>query len=243
MTVHHKFTGRRARHTRGNRVALSIASGIAVSAAVSFLVTAYPLSPRLSISLSNGISELRANTATSYTVKVGNGGPTAVKATLVLAVPAYVSYKSADGARAVGHNATWDITIAAGGSVSKTVRAEVGAITRAERRVTALASLYLPGSLTRPLIRIADSDTVVGAKADAHPVTSQPAYHHPQPDSGPSGTAIGSMVLAALLFMAAAATAAVRLGRRSADRSRPAENAADGTATGVDDNDQHVETR
>jgi LPXTG-motif cell wall-anchored protein len=184
-------------------VALSVAGLAAPTGAEA---AAPPPPAQLSITLTDGVTQVHSNTDVTYTTKVINQGSRPVTAELVLSTPTYVTITHAAGAKAADHAATWRITVRPGRSVSRTTTAHIGAISKTDYRVTTVASLY-PGKATTgvPLIRTAVANTIAGVTDPARTVT-RPASH-PKGQHASSSTnwlvVIGGPALAVVLLAAA----------------------------------------
>jgi hypothetical protein len=130
--------------------------------------------PGLSITVTDNTTQTAPGADLTYVTKVANAGVKSVKGILVIELPAYVTYAGGTHAAVKGQDASWAVTIPAGGSVSRSVGAHVGTIPHGELRVTTLASLYLSTHATQPLVRTAESNTIRGVVDTAHTVGAPP---------------------------------------------------------------------
>jgi hypothetical protein len=196
-----------------------LAAGLATSATAA----AKSATPQLSITLDDGVTQVRSDTDVSYTAKVSNHGSAAVHATLVLATPGYVAVTRAAGATVTAHAATWSITVMPGKSAIRTAKAHIGTIAKTDYRVTTLASVFRGKSTTGlPLIRTAVANKISGVTDPAHTVTSHAASATSRHGSSGTNWALVAVLPAAVL---AALLAGGFLWRRRG-RHEPAEPAA-----------------
>jgi hypothetical protein len=175
----------------------------------------------LSISLSDGVGEVHSAMDVTYAAKVTNGGGAKVAGRLEIAVPGYVKLKKGGGGKVSKQTATWTVTVPAGKTVSRSVRAHIGDITKGEVRVTALASVF-QGRSDVPLIRTADADRIAGVHdpAPAAP-TPKPAANAAKDDGGVNLWLVAGLPGAAVVLIAAAWLLRRRrhAGNSSADRA------------------------
>lgn len=179
----------------------SIAAALlAMLVAVAPAPTAYGVDGTgLSVSIQSDGQDLRSGDRVEYTATVRNGGTDEVDGRLVITVPTFVDVADASGAARDGADATWSVTVPAGGSVTEHLVGVVNDIPHGQLRVTTLVGFYL-GEATQPSIRSADAATIAGVKDPAHAV-SDPA---PQPASGATSWLWWTVGAAALLVAVAA---------------------------------------
>lgn len=158
----------------------------------------------LSIAISDGSAETSSGASSSYTVTVTNRGTTPVTGELVIAVPHFVTFSEAEGARREKADAAWKVTIAPGASERRRASATVGRIPATEVRVTTLATLYDSADRARILVRAADANAIRGVLDPAHTVGQSPRKVGAAPN-GPGllgvvvGVGAGAALLAALI--------------------------------------------
>lgn len=212
-----------------------LAGALCGTALVAVPAAAAPVPAGLSITLTDGVTQVRSDMDVTYTVKVGNAGGTKVTAKLVLTAPAYATLSRAAAAGTGKHIVTWKITVPAGKAITRTASAHIGTIARTDLRVTTLASLYQGKSSSGvPLIRTADANSIAGVTDPAHTV---PPPGHPgrslqqHTDSGPSLWLIVGLPIAAVLLLAAAAAL---WWRRRRGNSEPADEESEDASSGPD---------
>jgi len=153
-------------------VAAAVFSVLLAAAPVSAADAAVPVG--LSVSIHADSGQVQSGDRLAYTATVRNAGTDAVDGRLVVTVPGFVHIVEAEGADNTGLDATWTVTVAEGGTVTKKLIGELGAIPKGEVRVTTLVGLYL-GDATQPAIRSADAAAIVGVRDPAHAVSDQAA--------------------------------------------------------------------
>jgi len=162
----------------------------------------------LSVSITSGSSDLRAGDRVEYTATLRNGGTAEVDGRLTITVPSFVDVRDASGATQSGADASWTVTVPAGGSATKHLTGVVNEIPKGQVRVTTLVGFYL-GDATEPTIRSADAATIAGVTDPAH------AVGDPAPQAAPGMTWVWWAAAAALLVVAAAIILWVRRRRRA----------------------------
>jgi hypothetical protein len=165
---------------------------------------AAPDATRLSISVSDGVSQVRDKTSVAYIATVVNDGAAAVSGKLVLEVPEYARYGRAREAKVTKQVASWTVEVLPHSTVARRATAKIGTIPPGQLRVTSLASLFLGPVTGAPAIRAADSDRIAGvvdppAIPLPQPTSKRPAAAATGPDDGGSSTwvLVGGPVLAA----------------------------------------------
>jgi hypothetical protein len=129
---------------------------------------------RLSISVTDGVSQVRDKASVAYVATVVNDGTAAVSGQLVLEVPEYARYARAREAKVTKQIASWIVRVLPHSTVARRATAKFGTIPSGQLRVTSLASLFLGPVAGAPAIRAADSDRIAG-------VVDPPATPLPQP--------------------------------------------------------------
>ena len=170
--------------------------------APAYVATAASSPAGLSVTIRNDNTQVQSGDQVKYTVTVKNAGVVPVDGRLVVTVPGYVSVLAAVGADRSGADASWPITVPAGGTVSKEVTGQLGAIPKGELRVTTLASFYL-GDASEPAIRSAEADSIAGVSDPAHAVGERPTTAQPGLWMGwiIGGTAVVIAIIAALVVV------------------------------------------
>jgi hypothetical protein len=166
---------------------------------------AAPDATRLSISVSDGVSQVRDRTSLAYVATVVNDGAAAVDGRLALEVPGYARYGRAAEARVTHQVATWTVRVPPHSTVIRQATVRIGTIPAGQLRVTSLASLFLGPPTGAPAIRAADTDRIAG-------VQDPPATPVPQPitsdrpvagrDAGPNGWLVVGLPLLGLAGLA-----------------------------------------
>lgn len=148
----------------------------AAGLAAPYAAEATPAPPaQLSISLTDGLAQVRSNTDVRYATRVTNNGSAPISAELVLSTPTYVTITHAPGAKVARHTVTWRITVRPGRVVSRPATAHIGTIAKTDYRVTTLASLYRGKETSGiPLIRTAVANPIVGVTDPAGTVKGSP---------------------------------------------------------------------
>lgn len=161
---------------------------VALAAAVSTAPAAAAPAANLSITLTDAAQQVTSEQDVTYVATVTNGGGERFAGRLVVDLPAYARVDDAHRGRVGKHAVTWNVRIAAGKSISRTVDVHLGRIPKGDVRVTTLASLFQQGgSKTLPLIRTADADRIAGVKDPARTITSAPGAAKPGAGSGSTG--------------------------------------------------------
>lgn len=128
--------------------------------------------PGLSVSIRNGRGEVRSGDRIVYTTTVRNAGTDSVNGRLVITVPEFLSVTDPGGAHRTGLDASWAVTVPAGGSVTETLTGRLGTIPQNAVRVTTIVGFYV-GDADRPAIRSAEADTIAGVTDPAHAVNDR----------------------------------------------------------------------
>ncbi len=142
---------------------LRIVAAVAVAGFLSAVpAAAAPAATRLSISVSDGVSQVRDKTSVAYVATVVNAGTAPVTGRLVLEVPQYARYGRVRAATVVHRTASWTVRVQPGATVRRRAPVRIGTIPSGQLRVTSLASLFLGSVTGSPAIRAADSDRIAG---------------------------------------------------------------------------------
>jgi len=159
--------------------------GAAVAAGAVAPAVAAPGPTRVSISVSDGVAQVRDRSSVAYVATVVNDGDAAVSGRLVLEVPAFARYRHAPAATVRRQEASWTVRVPAHSTVSRRAGVRIGTIPSGSLRVTSLASLFLGPVTAAPAVRAADSDRIAGVEdppATPLPRSSSatpPASHRP----------------------------------------------------------------
>ncbi|MGJ4845267.1 hypothetical protein [Leifsonia sp. Le1] len=182
---------------------------LATAIAVALLPTAViPTSParaeepaaQLSVTLTNSEKTVTTGDKVTYTGHVKNLGAAEAAVTIALEAPGYLELGATTGATVDKNTATWTPTIAPGADNSFTISATIGKIPSTERRVTAVASVYV-GDGKKPVVRTADASFIQGVKDTPHQKPARAAATRSAPTVLP--WIIGGGIL--LVIIAAAA--------------------------------------
>jgi hypothetical protein len=171
----------------------------------------------VSISITDGVSEVDSGSVVKYRATITNVGPAPVSGTLTVTIPAFSKYVDPITADVSGDGANWSVTVDPGKSVSKNVKVTVGTIPKGEVRVTTLATLTASDDPARILVRTADPDRIRGVQDPAHTVG--------RPVTGASGALAGTGivvgVIAAVIVILAIVTLVWIRRRRKLPNRRP----------------------
>jgi hypothetical protein len=186
--------------------AVGVAGFVSAAPAAAAPNSTGPAATRLSISVSDGVSQVADRTSVSYVATVVNDGADTVEGRLVLEVPAFVHYGRARAAKVTKQVASWAVRVPPNSKVTRRLAARIGTIPSAQLRVTSLASLFLGPVTAAPAIRAADSDRIAG-------VVDPPGTRVPKPTThtravAPTGHDDSSTLpVAGLVFLGAAGLA------------------------------------
>ena len=162
----------------------------------------------LSVSIQSDAKDLGSSDRVEYTATLRNGGTDGVEGRLMITVPSFVDVTEASGATLDAGDASWDVSVPAGGSVTEHLVGVLTDIPKGQLRVTTLVGFYL-GDAVQPAIRSADAATIAGVKDPAHAVTG------PAPKSAPTGMSWPWWVGGAALLLVAAVAVIVWRRRRA----------------------------
>jgi hypothetical protein len=150
-----------------------------------------------------------------YTATAKNSGTSPVDGRLLITVPAYLHVTAAGDATRTGVEASWAVTVPAGGSVTKKLDGVLDDIPKGELRVTTLVSLYI-GDAAQPAIRSAEADTIAGVIDPAR------AVNDPAPARAGGALPIGWIALGIGALALVVVVGAWWLARRARGSRRPA---------------------
>jgi hypothetical protein len=185
-------------------------SSIVTAAVVAGLASAAPAAAapdatRLSIRMSDGVTQVTDRSSVAYVATVVNDGAAPVNGKLVLEVPKYARYNSAYEAKVTKQIASWTVQVPAHSTAARRVSVTIGTIPSGQLRVTSLASLFLGPVTGAPAIRAADSDRIAGAVDP--PATPLPQATSQKPSAaatGPEGGGSSTWVIVGLPVLGAA---------------------------------------
>jgi hypothetical protein len=203
-------------------IAAGLVSGSLLSApAATAAATADPgaMPAGLSIAISDGRAGTAPGSSSNYTATVTNGGPAAVTGKLVITLPSHATYSEATGAHIQKSDATWQVTVPPGKSVTRQATADVGRIPKGEVRVTTLATLYASDDRGRILVRAADANAIRGIVDPARTVGQHPKRAVVAPRT-PALLIVGVVIGAVLLALVVAGIVLVRRRTRQATHLR-----------------------
>jgi hypothetical protein len=193
-------TGRHLGLLAGTVLLATLLTAVANPAVADALVRSADVAPAgVSISITDGVSEVDSGSVVQYRATITNIGPAPVSGILTVTIPDYSKYVDPITADVSGDGASWSVTVDPGKSVSKKVKVTVGTIPRREVRVTTLATLTASDDPAHILVRTADPDLIRGVQDPAHTVG--------RPKAGASdalaGTGIVVGVMAAVIVILA----------------------------------------
>jgi uncharacterized repeat protein (TIGR01451 family) len=130
--------------------------------------------PRLSISVSDGRTQVTAGDRVTYTVKLRNAGAAAVRrVTVTQTLPPGTRLISASGGETAAHGRiTWHASVGAGRAATFTSSEQVVRIPARQLRLAAVACAALPGSARPVVCAAALTDTPATAEAVARSAQS-----------------------------------------------------------------------
>jgi hypothetical protein len=174
-------------HTR-TMALLSAVTAVVVAGLVAAAPSgAAPDATRLTISVSDGVSQVTDKASVAYVATIANDGAAAVSGTLVLQLPPYARYGRVSEAKVTKHVATWTVRVPARATVVRRANATLGIIPSDQLRVTSLASLYLGPVAGSPAIRAADTDRITGVDDPPVRPVRQSASRAPAASGGHGG--------------------------------------------------------
>jgi hypothetical protein len=184
---------------------LRIVTAVVVAGFVSAApAAAAPDATRLSISVSDGVSQVRDKTSVAYVATVVNDGAAAVTGKLVLEVPDFARYGGAHDAKVTKQAASWTLRVPPHSTMARRATVKIGTIPSGQLRVTSLASLFLGPVTGVPAIRAADSDRIAGVVDPPATPLPQPAGQKPSAAAtGPEGGGSSTWVVVGLPVLGA----------------------------------------
>jgi hypothetical protein len=212
-------TGRHLGLFAGTVLLVTLLSSVANPAFANALVRPADVAPPagVSISITDGVSEVDSGSEVQYRATITNVGPAPVSGTLIVTIPAYSKYVDPITAHVSGDGASWNVTVDPGKSVSKNVKVTVGTIPKGEVRVTTLAALTASDDPARIVVRSADPDLIKGVQDPAHTV-GRPAAGASDALTGIG--VVGGVMAAVIVILAIVAFVWIRR-RRQLPRRRP----------------------
>jgi hypothetical protein len=207
---------------------LRIVTAVVVAGFVSAApAAAAPDATRLSISVSDGVSQVRDKTSVAYVATVVNDGAVAVTGKLVLEVPEYARYNRAHEAKVTKQVASWTVQVPAHSTAARRASVTIGTIPSGQLRVTSLVSLFVGPVTGAPAIRAADSDRIAGTVDPPATPLPQPMSQQPSAAAtGPQGGGSSTWVVVGLPVLGAAGFAGLAGLVRWRRRTVPAHNDA-----------------
>ena len=171
------------------RVAAAVAAVVVGAVGAAAPAAATPGPTRVSISVSDGVAQVRDRSSVAYVATVVNDGDAAVAGRLVLQVPQFARYRQASAATVRRHEASWTVHVPAHSTLTRRASVRIGAIPSGSLRVTSLASLFLGAATAAPAVRAADTDRIAGVSDPPATPLPQPASR--TPSAGRSAVAAG----------------------------------------------------
>jgi hypothetical protein len=186
----------------------SIVTAAVVAGLASAAPGAAPDATRLSIRMSDGVTQVTDRSSVAYVATVVNDGAAPVNGKLVLEVPKYARYNRAYEAKVTKQVASWTVRVPAHSTATRRARVTIGTIPSGQLRVTSLASLFLGPVTGAPAIRAADSDRIAGAVDPPATPLPRPTSQKPSAAAtGPEGGGSSTWVVVGLPVLGAAGLA------------------------------------